>query len=78
MADNAAKGRKVIAGILPVLTQLDRQRIGSMLPTVFFSAKADELVGIFSKADLQEKNQAMNVLSQADPANGNKYQQLQK
>jgi hypothetical protein len=77
MADNAAKGRKVIAGILPVLTQLDRQRIGSMLPTVFFSAKADELVGIFSKADLQEKTQAMNVLSQADPANGPKYQALQ-
>lgn len=77
MADNASKGRKVIAGILPVLTQLDRQRIGAMLPTVFFSAKADELVSIFSKADLQEKTQAMNVLSQADPSNGPKYQTLQ-
>jgi hypothetical protein len=77
MADNASKGRKVIAGILPALTQLDRQRIGAMLPTVFFSAKADELVSIFSKADLQEKTQAMNVLSQADPSNGPKYQTLQ-
>ena len=78
MADNATKGRKVIAGILPVLSQIDRQRIGAMWPTVFFSAKADELVSLFSNAGLQEKNQAMNVLSAADPANGNKYQLLQK
>jgi hypothetical protein len=78
MADNAAKGRKVISGILPVLTQIDRQRIGAMLPLVFFTAKADELVSIFAKGDLQEKNQAMNVLNQADPSNGNKYQALQR
>jgi hypothetical protein len=78
MADNAAKGRKVISGLLPVLTQIDRQRIGAMLPLVFFTAKADELVSIFAKGDLQEKNQAMNVLNQADPSNGNKYQALQR
>ncbi|MES2277046.1 MAG: DUF4835 family protein [Bacteroidota bacterium] len=77
MADNAAKGRKVIAGILPVLSQIDRQRVGAMLPTVFFTAKSDELVNIFGKADMQEKNQAMNILNKADPANGNKYQTLQ-
>lgn len=74
MADNATKGRKVINGILSVLSQLDRQRIGSMLPTLFFLAKGDELVSIFSQSDPQERAQAMNILSQADPANGNKYQ----
>jgi hypothetical protein len=78
MADNPGKGRKVIAGILPLLSQIDRQRIGAMLPIVFFTAKSDELVNIFAKGDLQEKNQAMNILNKADPANGNKYQQLQK
>jgi hypothetical protein len=77
MADKPEVGRKVIAGILPTLTQLDRSRVGAMLPTVFFSAKGDELVSIFQKADLQTKNQVMNILSQADPANGPKYQQLQ-
>jgi len=78
MSENADKGRRVISGILPVLTQIDRQRIGAMLPLIFFTAKADELVGIFSKASLQEKNQALNVLTQADPSNGNKYQVLQR
>jgi len=77
MADNTTQGRKVIAGILPALTQLDRQRIGAMLPTLFFSAKSDELVSILSKGDQQEKATAMNILSQADPANGTKYQTLQ-
>jgi len=78
MADNTGKGVKEIAGILPVLAQLDRTRLGSTLPIVIFSAKSDELVSIFSKADNQDRLQAMNTLNQADPANGNKYNTLQK
>jgi len=78
MADNSGKGLKVIEGILPTLTQIDRTRLGAMFPLVFFTAKSDELVSLFSKADLQDKLQAMNTLNQADPANGNKYQALQK
>jgi hypothetical protein len=78
MADNAGKGIKVIAGLLPALTQLDRSRTGAMFPLVFFTAKSDELVSIFSKADSQDKTMAYNTLTQADPADGNKYQALQK
>ena len=78
MADNASKGRKIIASLLPTLSEVDRQRLGAMFPLVFFTAKSDELVSIFAKADAQEKLQAMNILSQADPSNGLKYQLLQK
>jgi hypothetical protein len=78
MADNAGKGRKAISALLPVLSQVDRQRLGAMFPLAFFTAKSDELVSIFSKADQQDRLQAMNILSQADPANGLKYQALQK
>ncbi|MDR6942898.1 type IX secretion system protein PorD [Mucilaginibacter pocheonensis] len=78
MADNAVKGRKEISSILPTLQQVDRQRVGAMLPLVFYTAKSDELVSLYSKADPQERLQAMNILLQADPANGNKYQTLQK
>jgi len=78
MADNAGKGRKVISDLLPILSQVDRQRLGSMFPLVFFTAKSDELVSIFTKTNSQERLQAMNTLSQADPANGLKYQALQK
>jgi len=78
MADNVVNGRKTIASILPVLAQTDRQRLGAMFPLVFFSAKADELVSIFSNSDAQERLQAMNTLTRADPSNGIKYQALLK
>jgi Domain of unknown function (DUF4835) len=73
MADNVSKGRKAISDLLPVLSQIDRTRLGAMLPLLFFSAKGDELVSIFSKADTREKTDAVNILTQADPSNGNKY-----
>jgi len=78
MQDNTSKGRKAIADLLETLTQVDRQRVGAMFPLVFFTAKRDEFVAIFSKADGPQKVAVMNVLSQADPANGLKYQALQK
>jgi hypothetical protein len=78
MSDNASKGRKAIADLLPVLSQVDRQRVGAMFPLVFFTAKNTEFVAIFSKADVQQRVNAMNILNAADPANGLKYQALQK
>lgn len=78
MVDNASNARKNISAALPVLTQSDRVRVGATLPTLFFLAKRSELVSVFSKADPQEKLKAMNILMQADLANGNLYQTLQK
>jgi hypothetical protein len=78
MADNSGKGRKAIADLIPGLTSVDRQSVGAMYPTVFFTAKSDELIAIFSKADPQQRVQVMNVLNQVDPANGLKYQAAEK
>jgi len=76
MSDNPTKGRKAISNILPLLSQVDRKRLGSYFPLAFFTAKDDELVSIYSKAAPQEKLQAMNILLQIDPSNGNKYETL--
>jgi len=78
MSDNVNKGRKAIDDLLPLLQQVDRQRVGAMLPLIFYTAKSDELVSIYSKADNRERLTAMNLFLQLDPANGNKYQTLQK
>lgn len=78
MADNAAKGRKAIFDLMPTLLQVDMQRVGGMFPLVFFTAKRDEFVSIFTNADPQQKVQVVNILSQVDPSNGLKYQALQK
>ena len=74
MADNVSKGRKVISDLLPVLSQVDRTRLGAMLPLIFFSAKGDELVAIYSKADPREKTDAVNILiAGRSIQRGNKY-----
>ena len=78
MSDNAANGRKAIADILPELSKIDRQGVGSMLPQIFFTAKSDEFVSLFSAADPQTRINAYNILNAADPSNGNKYSALQK
>jgi hypothetical protein len=78
MVDNAEMARRNIDAVLPVLTQLDRQRLGATLPTIFFTAKEDELIGVYSGAPAAEKLAAYNILVQADPSNGPKYQALQK
>ncbi|TWR25079.1 DUF4835 family protein [Mucilaginibacter achroorhodeus] len=76
MADNVGKARKYISSILPVLTEVDRKRLGSYFPLAFFTAKNNELVSIFSGAAPPDKIAAMNILNAVDPANGTKYQSL--
>jgi hypothetical protein len=48
-----------------------------MLSQLFFLAKGDELLRIFAQStDLQEKNNAVSALSDIDPSNASKYQQI--
>lgn len=76
MSDNINKGRKNIAEALPSLSELDKQKQGAMLNQVFFSAKAEEIVSIFSKSDPIERTKIYNILADADPANITKYEVL--
>lgn len=78
MTDNKTKGMKVISNILPQLQKIDKQKQGSMLNQMFFTAKADEIVNIFESADPQEKIKAFNILTEIDPANSAKYEALKK
>ena len=78
MADNTDNARKSIASLLPGLTQVDRQSSGAVLPQIFFTAKSDEFISVFSAAPIQDRINAYNTLMEADPSNGNKYQLLQK
>lgn len=76
MADNVVKGRQNINALLPTLTSVDRKRLGSMLPVVFYTTKSNEFVSIYSKAPQQERTAAYNLLMQTDPSNGLKYDAL--
>ena len=78
MSGNQQKGEKAILNILPRLQKIDKQKQGSMLPNLFFTAKADELVKILSTASPQERIRAYNFLAEIDPANISKYDALKK
>lgn len=78
MGEDIIKGRKNIADALPKLAELDRQQQSALLNQVFFSAKSDEIVDIFSKGNPMERNQIFNVMVDADPVNASKYEELKK
>lgn len=78
MLDNKSKGQKNILAILPQLQSIDKQKQGAMLPQLFFTAKADELINIFSSLSPQEKLKAYNILTEIDPSNISKYEALKK
>ena len=78
MAENKSKGIKEILSIIPQLQKIDRQKQGSILNQIFFTAKADELISILSAADNQDKIKAYEVLSKIDPSNSLKYEVLKK
>lgn len=76
LSENQAKGRKAVMSVLPQLQKIDKQKQGSVLYQVFFTAKSDEIISVLSAADSQDRIKAFNVLSQVDPANSLKYQLL--
>lgn len=78
MAENKSKGLKAILSVIPLIQKIDKQKQGSILNQLFFTAKADEIVNILSAADNQDKLKAFNILSEIDPSNSLKYEALKK
>ena len=76
MYDNVETGRAAIVTALESLQKVHRQRPGSYLMQVIFSAKSDEFVNIFSEAPPMDKPRVVNILREIDPTNTNKYQKI--
>ena len=76
MYDDVKKGRAAILNCLNMLYSIHQDIPNSMLMQVFFSAKSEELQKLFSKAMPQEKSRAVELLSQMDVPNAQRYQQL--
>jgi hypothetical protein len=78
MSQNIENGREEIKELLPKLLKLARERPNSMILNIFFSAKSDELVNIFSRVAQNDKQVIIQTLSDIDPGNSNKYQQINR
>ncbi|HOK35683.1 MAG TPA: DUF4835 family protein [Paludibacteraceae bacterium] len=76
MVDNAANARAKIAEGLHVLRDVNRARPSAVVISSFLDAKTDELMNIFSKGTEKEKILVVEILSDVDPAQTAKYEQI--
>ena len=78
MQTDMANARKEVLASLKLIDKVQRSRPGSINVQVFLSSKTDELVSLFSQAEMKEKNAAVNLLKRMDPASSSKYQEILK
>jgi hypothetical protein len=76
--EKPALARANIMNALEKLDKIARENPNAILIAVFFQAKSDELVNVFSGADMAEKAKALVVLRRVDPSNATKYDKLVK
>jgi hypothetical protein len=78
MSVNAANARARIADGLPLLRDANRARPSAVVISSFLDAKNDELINIFTKATTKEKESVVQILSDVNPAQSSRYEQILK
>ncbi|WP_372776336.1 DUF4835 family protein [Mangrovibacterium sp.] len=78
MSDRLEEGRAEIAESLRLLQRLFRNRPNLYIFPIFFDAKADELVNVFSDSYPDEKTRVLAILNEIDPSNGTKYSKIKE
>ena len=78
MTTNATNARVRIFDGLPLLREANRARPSAIVISSFLDAKNDELINIFSKATTKEKTDAVQVLSDINPTQTSRYEQILK
>ncbi len=76
MVDNKESGRASILESIENLKKVHETKPLSFSLQVFFNAKSDEIINIFSGGFSDEKSRAINILNEIDPTNSNKYQKI--
>ena len=78
MSENTESSRTAILESIELLEKVHIEKPNSFILQVFFDAKADELVSIFSESFPDEKPRVVSILSKIDPGHINKYQNILK
>jgi hypothetical protein len=76
MSTNKESGRVVVLESIESLKSVHQIKPLSFTTQVFFNAKSDELINIFSGAFSDEKSKIINTLNLIDPTNSIKYQKI--
>jgi len=78
LVDNAATAKVAITAGMDQLKKVNEEKPGSYLMQLFFNAKADEIVNIYSSASVADKTKVATICKTIDPTNSSKYNQITK
>ncbi|HPH16569.1 MAG TPA: DUF4835 family protein, partial [Bacteroidales bacterium] len=78
MHDKTADGRKQIMEAVAELEKVYRVRPSALLLNVFFLAKKDEIIQIFTEGTSEEKQRINTLAKKLNPANAAEYDKLIK
>jgi hypothetical protein len=78
MTDKLENGRTEIAGSLRQILNVYRQNPNLFIIKLFFDAKSNEIINIFSQANPADKTKVYDILKEADPARISQYEKLIK
>lgn len=73
MYDNETEARSNILQSLTQLEAFNRENQNTMIVQTFMQSKTIELIGVFKKANLANKEKAIELLSALDVSNASKY-----
>ncbi len=76
LANKLEEGRENITVALESLRKLHRAVPNSLNMKLWFQAKGDEIVDLYSDANPEEKTRIINLLDQIDPARTSKYSKI--
>ena len=76
LAEKPDLGRSEIADALKNMQRVYRSKPDTYINRIFFDAKSEELVNIFSKGSMDEKGRVMSILTECDPSNSGKYEKI--
>jgi len=78
MSERLDEGRAEIADALIELRPAYRENPTAIIFQIFFTAKSDEIVNIFSQSYPDEKNRVITALKEIDPGNMAKWDRIAK
>ncbi len=76
MADNLKQGKEGAAAAIKTLTRVHSVRPNAFLTRVFFDAKSDEIVGLFSGGPAIATGDVVNNLNRISPLNSTKWSNI--
>ena len=76
MSQDLPTSRANVLSSLQLLKQVYDNKPGNYSLTLFFLAKADEIVNLFTPAEPEEKSKVLALVNEIDPANSIKYNKI--